>query len=242
MEKINIAGLLKDCPEGMELDCTMYDNVTLDSVSDGSDYPIKIATKNGFSTRLTKYGQNINIEDAKCVIFPKGKTTWEGFVPSCKFKDGDIVATKNGIWIGITTGGKNNCFIPTYCVIKINDEFEAYFDKKERWSFERLATEEEKVKLFNAIKANGYNWNAETKTLEIMIEQKFDITTFKPFDKVLVRDNDEQLWTADFFGFYSKKPYPFSCVSHYSNQCIPFDGNEHLLGTTDDCDEFYKTW
>jgi hypothetical protein len=75
-----------------------------------------------------------------------------------------------------------------------------------------------------------------------MIEQKFDITTFKPFDKVLVRDNDEQLWTADFFGFYSKKPYPFSCVSHYSNQCIPFDGNEHLLGTTDDCDEFYKTW
>lgn len=154
----------------MELDCTMYDNVTLDSVSDESDYPIKIDTKNGFSTKLTKYGQNINIEDAKCVIFPKGKTTWEGFVPSCKFKDGDIVATKNGIWIGITTGGKNNCFIPTYCVIKINDEFEAYFDKKERWSFERLATEEEKVKLFDAIKSNGYRWDSETKTLEKLIE------------------------------------------------------------------------
>ena len=33
--KINIAELLKDCPSGMELECTMYDNVTLDRVNDG---------------------------------------------------------------------------------------------------------------------------------------------------------------------------------------------------------------
>ena len=25
-------------------------------------------------------------------------------------------------------------------------------------------------------------------------------------------------------------------------QCIPYEGNEHLLGTTDDCDDFYKNW
>ena len=25
-------------------------------------------------------------------------------------------------------------------------------------------------------------------------------------------------------------------------QCIPYEGNEHLLGTTDDCDDYYKTW
>jgi hypothetical protein len=25
-------------------------------------------------------------------------------------------------------------------------------------------------------------------------------------------------------------------------QCIPYEGNEHLLGTTNDCDNFYKTW
>ena len=33
---------------------------------------------------------------SKCVIFPKGKTTWEGFVPPCKFKDGDILTTNLG--------------------------------------------------------------------------------------------------------------------------------------------------
>lgn len=102
---------------------------------------------------------------------------------------------------------------------------------------------EERKKLFEAIKENGYKWNAETKTLEKLIEQKFDITTLKPFDKVLVRDNDEQMWTTDIFSFYNEKHvYHYMCVGHYTNQCIPYEGNEHLLGKTDDCDEFYKTW
>ena len=33
--KINIAELLKDCPQGMELDCTMFDNVVFDEVITG---------------------------------------------------------------------------------------------------------------------------------------------------------------------------------------------------------------
>lgn len=243
MKKINIAELLKDCPNGMELDCTMYDNVSLAAVVCSVDYSIEIKTKSGIFTRLTKYGQYIMLDDAKCVIFPKGKTTWEGFLPPCRFKDGDVVATTDSSWIGITDGGYENEYIPTYCVIKDNVKFEAYFNKKRKWAFDRLATEEEKAKLFDTIKANGYKWNAETKTLEKLIEQKFDITTLKPFDKVLVRDNDEQMWTTDIFSFYNEKHvYHFMCVGHYTNQCIPFEGNEHLLGKTDDCDDFYKTW
>ena len=34
----------------------------------------------------------------------------------------------------------------------------------------------------------------------------------------------------------------FHCIGTYYNQCIPYEGNEHLLGTTNDCDDFYKTW
>lgn len=87
--KINIAELLKDCPQGMELDCVMYDNVTLVSVDDreGTIFPIKISRKSGIHITLTEYGQLSNIDCAKCVIFPKGKTTWEGFHKP--FKDGD---------------------------------------------------------------------------------------------------------------------------------------------------------
>lgn len=65
----------------MELDCTMYDNVTFEGL-DPDGYPIKIKVKgNDRCTYLTENGCWDNSDNAKCVIYPKGKTTWEGFVP-----------------------------------------------------------------------------------------------------------------------------------------------------------------
>ena len=164
-EKINIAQLLKDCPNGMELDCTMFFKpVYLKDVIIGDKYSILIEPKSGGIITLTDYGAYVDVEDAKCIIFPKGKTTWEGF--QRPFKNGDIVATNNGTWIGIATRSIDREYIEVYCVIDSDDEFHAYLDEKEAWAFSRLATEDEKRKLFQAIKDNGFKWNAETKTLE----------------------------------------------------------------------------
>lgn len=289
MEKINIAELLKDCPTGMELDCTMYENCTFEGIDDVGYTEILVKTPSG-QIRLTTEGCfTHNDKYAKCVIFPKGKTTWEGF--KRPFKDGDIVATSDGLWIGITTGGEINSFIPTYCVIKHNGEFEAYLDKKQTWQFNRLATEEEKQKLFQAIKDNGYKWNEETKTLSKLVQHnfevgnkiekcgyrftiaevkddyyltkcgnkipidnqddfslvpnKFDVTTLKPFQKVLVRDSDKEYWSINLFSFYNEITKQFHCMGNSNigwNECIPYEGNEHLLRTTDDCNEYFKTW
>jgi hypothetical protein len=58
---------------------------------------------------------------------------------------------------------------------------------------------------------------------------------FKPFDKVLMRDFDDQMWTAH---LYSHRDDSLTYI-HRSigeggyNQCIPYEGNEHLLGTND---------
>lgn len=79
-KKINIAKLLRNCPKGMELDCAMYENCTLAEVDETKLYPIIIEGA-GFTLCFSKYGQTVIRKDAKCVIFPKGKTTWEGFVP-----------------------------------------------------------------------------------------------------------------------------------------------------------------
>ena len=292
--KINIAELLKDCPKGMELDCTMYEYVTLIHIIEDHIYPIKINTPDGLVS-LTKYGCYSQNKLSKCIIFPKGQTTWEGF--QRPFKNGDIVTWKDrGAFVACIYKERKNTssFYHHIALYKggvgiiVNSEI-ALMDNQLR-----LATEEEKQKLFDAIKANGYRWNAETKTLEKLIEpkfkvgdrvkvkqrtirgeildvcrdkyvvkidgkglsvyfceqddweldpHKFDITTLKPFDRVLVRDNDEQMWTADMFSFYNEKHvYPFMCVGHYTNQCIPYDQNKHLLGTTNKCEDFYKTW
>lgn len=298
MEKINIAELLKDCPKGMELDCTMYDNVTLDRVDIDDTYSIKIDTKCGFSTRLTRYGQNVNIEDAKCVIFPKGKTTWEGFVLPCKFKDGDVVVTGNKYkCVAIFKSAKSfydhegfnyYVLIPLYikeATLRTDDWIDGVGT--------RLATEEEKQKLFKTIKEHGYKWNAETKTLEKLpkfkvgdrirhkcekfrdertiisygksgywtsindwidyenqddwelVPKKFDITTLKPFSEVLVRYDNDNPWMIAHFSHYMKDvewECPYFASGACFKQCIPYKGNEHLRGTANNCDDFYKTW
>lgn len=173
--RINVAELLRDCPTGMELDCLMYDNVYFKCIREHAIYPIVCYTidSKGEKEEITFnwYGKYALLDTAKCVIYPKGKTTWEGF--QRPFKDGDVVAADNGKWIGITTGGKQKRLIPTYCVIKSNGVFEAYLDIKETWAFSRLANEEEKARLFQAIKDNGYHWNAESKILEKISQPKF---------------------------------------------------------------------
>lgn len=54
---------------------------------------------------------------------------------------------------------------------------------------------------------------------------------FKPFDKVLVRDSDDDVWECDFFSRMAQNGF-YICVSTFWQQCIPYEGNEHLLGTT----------
>lgn len=54
---------------------------------------------------------------------------------------------------------------------------------------------------------------------------------FKPFDKVLVRDLDENEWECSLFSHIDEEGY-YVCVGSWWMQCIPYEGNEHLLGTT----------
>ena len=189
MEKINIAELLKDCPKGMELDCSMYDNVVLDTISDGSIYPIKIKTPEHFIF-LTKNGCYSDNKFSKCVIFPKGKTTWEGFVPPGKFKDGDVLFVdcsdgEDKTYQYIFILNKIEFYGKWYSYCHLNGVGDFHLTTKYLTDDEfhpRFATEEEKQKLFDAIKDNGYKWNPETKTLE-------KLPKFKVGDKIKHKDS-----------------------------------------------------
>jgi hypothetical protein len=307
MEKINVAELLRDCPKGMELDCTMYENLYFDSLN--ADYygTINCYTLiDGIKTsiNLTKYGTFNNHPGAKCVIYPKGKTTWEGFVPPCKFKDGDVLFVETIVnrWIFIYKENENEENICKYVAIPDQHPHHIYIVyeniplcSKETVSKIRFATEKEKEKLFQAIKDNGYRWNPETKALEELIDpifkvgdkirlkenhnyiytitgirekenkyecgvtfvlrfseqdnwelvpDKFDINTLIPFEsRVLARDNVKEKWYPGIWGYYDKdSTYPYKLIGVISRYCIPYEGNEHLLGTTKDCDKFYRTW
>lgn len=61
--------------------------------------------------------------------------------------------------------------------------------------------------------------------------------TFQPFDKVLVRDSEQDYWKPNLFGFKSKEEdddYPYATLSCCYAQCIPYnEKTKHLLGTTE---------
>ena len=93
----------------------------------------------------------------------------------------------------------------------------------------KYATEEEKKQLFYALGKKGKAWDAEKKQI---VDLKPNVE-LKPFDKVLVRDSKSDNWRANLFGYIDKDEY-YHCV--YANwlYCIPYAGNESLLGTTKD--------
>lgn len=295
-ENLNLVEILKDCPKGTKLYSPALGECTLEEINKDKTFPIRIKYKAGdntYSEIFTEKGYlHTNTPNAECMLFPsKGQRDWSKW--QRPFVDGDIVTDIEGaiiIYQEITTSGYCGSFASLDHRNQFIPHYKAYLDCI------RLSTEEEKEKLFQAIKDNGYEWNSKTKTLEKLIvpkfkvgdkirhktanidyvleisrvyndsygivgcgwmvsmeyqneyelvPNKFDVTTLKPFDKVLVRDNDTSIWVNAFFGFYDiviTKKYPFVASGINWTQCIPYEGNEHLLGKYEDCDEYYKNW
>lgn len=79
------------------------------------------------------------------------------------------------------------------------------------------------------------DWDDYAKQLKAKPKPTNDKYQFKPYEKVLVRDTDDQSWKIDFFGYIKEDKdadFPYVCLSEWA-YCIPYKGNEHLLGTKD---------
>lgn len=57
----------------------------------------------------------------------------------------------------------------------------------------------------------------------------------KPFDRVLVRDEEDEEWKADMFFAYAPENATYKFIGFRAawKCCIPYEGNEELTGTTD---------
>ena len=150
-----------------------------------------------------------------------------------EFKDGDIVAlvVRKCTHIAIFQS-RQDAYIGFHAVLCQNDELliEEPFREDVGDIELRLATEEEKIKLFDALTIEGKYWNAEKKQI-VDLKPKVEL---KPFDKVLSRRCSEDYWVLNFYSH--KTDYYHICIDGSSNlYCIPYnDETAHLLGTTND--------
>lgn len=158
------------------------------------------------------------------------------------FKDGDVLSNEEGNFAFILSGhGRYSTSLYAYInfqgILYIGD---GDIDAANKNNIERftLATESERQKLVDALKASKEPKAKEYLKRFFGIEEKpkYD---FKPFDKVLVRDEDDKEWHISLFAreivdYSDGLSYRYECSNGIIwNCCIPFEGNEYLLETAE---------
>lgn len=143
-----------------------------------------------------------------------------------EFKDGDIVVYGKSVAICRRIYKHTLSFY-----VSLNEMVGLLFaDEVESSEEYRFATDEDKQQLFDALAKEGKAWDAEKKQIvDIKKEHQF-----KPFEKVLVRDSYNDMWRASFFSHIKEDDgrYVTTCLTW--KFCIPYIGNESLVGTTKD--------
>ena len=227
--KINIAEILKDCPKGTKLYSSLFGKVELLSVDDDCDFPITVRIdEKKEKACFTKEGcYHSCYSDAECALFPSSKMRdWNKF-----FKPGDVVIKNGGGMAAVFDGWANDTYtefnttINLYCDGNTGEE-----EVCDTHLFRKATGEERKQFIEKAERILKGKYNPET----LQVEPVKPEYPFKPFDKVLGRDNDKTEWEINFFSRYNEKEvYSYHCLSDSYRQCIPYEGNEHLLGTTE---------
>ena len=152
-----------------------------------------------------------------------------------EFKDGDIVYISGMGYLayGIVKSIDNSSKKLEYYVL--NDMSTLKF---EDWlSFEdkqiQPITETQQIILFDALAKKNKAWDAEKKMI-VNLKPKVEL---KPFDKVLVRDGKDEIWEPAFFfrNISQFNGYNYQTIGgEWRVYCVPYIGNESLLGTTKD--------
>lgn len=218
---INLAKILKHCPEGTKLYSPIYGEVTFTEILN-HNILCKATKSNGeiisidFNRLGRLSGEFLNTE---CVLFPsKDQRDWDKFRTPAK--KGDIMMFYDKSAVFMIDAMTDNyvtiiAYVDKYSTFRIGGRILLNYVP---------ASEDMKKKFFDAMDKAGYTWDGET------LKKK---SQFKPFDKVLVRDSESDKWRCAFYSHFEPNGiYHYGTIIGMYAMCIPFEGNEHLVGTT----------
>lgn len=224
-KEINIAKILKDIPKGTKLWTPMLGEVAFYSVDYyDKTYPIPVRGTDGLTYRFTRYGRYYTTEGAELLLFPsKDMRDWTKF-----FKEGDVLEN--------TT---DNVF-PKYVIFKkfVDDKYTTFEatngivigDEPVGYSIQNTLS-------YSKVEDEDMASEIRKKIQKIVDKKDESSPTLQPFDKVLVRDHDNQMWMPTLFGFFCKNKggaFPYETAHGAYNYCIPYnEKTKHLLGTKD---------
>lgn len=218
MEKINLVEILKNVPKNTKLYSLIYGSVRLEMLKDNpaAKYPVVVRRADGALVDFTEEGKYNPDFDGECVLFPsKENRDWSNF------KDNDNVFSKGEYVRSKNSGG---CFKIT----DINVEHGIY-------SIVELVSDR---KIQGDLTFSHDNFINGFEKI-----RKFDKRCFRPFDRVLVRDNDTNYWRLDFFSnLDDSSVFEFVTINNEAfRHCVPYNSDtEGLLNTVDYAPDFYE--
>lgn len=230
-KNINIAEILKDCPKGMKLYSPLFGNIELSSVGE-DNIPINVRIIKGRTCECSSFTREghyyAGYYDAECLLFPSSKMRdWSRF-----FKPGDVAIDSFygcGVLVEEWTDDSYTSFKASVFQLK-----KGGFAKRDKRvlsidDFVKASDEQRDKFISDMEKFFGGKYNPDT----LQVEKS--TCPFMPFDKVLVRNTDEQTWCANYFSHYKNDPdYFYVCINGIYHYCIPYNEHTaHLLGTTD---------
>lgn len=152
-------------------------------------------------------------------------------IEKSKFKNGDIVISDTGVIVLVRRTDLTYIYYHAYMSsseLYINPVEGEFFSRISR--IKRFATDSEKQQLFDALAKKGKRWDVEKKQI-VDLKPK---CTLKPFDRVITRNDDDDIWTANIFSHIDQygKYVTIGCVGGYP-YCIPYnEETAKLIGTT----------
>lgn len=217
----NLISILKHCPEGTKLYSPIYGEVTLYSVNNRRiDVIATNCSDETTHIAFNRLGRLIlGYSNAECVLFPsKDQRDWDKFrIPA---KKGDIMMfdDKSAVFM---IDAMTDDYVT---IIAYVDKYSTFRTGGQMLHNYIPASKDMKKKFFDAMDKAGYTWDGET------LKKK---PQFKPFDKVLVRDSESDKWRCAFYSHFEPNGiYHYGTTGCVYAMCIPFEGNEHLVGTT----------
>lgn len=252
-QKINISKILSHYAVGTKLYSPIIGDVSLVEVynSDSGSDMFLVKGQN-------EIGGNIDLEfcpnghffyatpNAECLIFPsKEMRDWSKFA----WQRGNVlVSGKEEVIFERFNDDEYTSFLGRHFLLCKEDGHYEYQSKQHifRTKDFNIETEDAAQNYIKVIEEkNSGRFNLETLEFEkVQIQFKDNASNpstpclFKPFDKVLVRDWENQKWHCNIYSHYScNSHYPNVCADGGYKFCIPYEGNEHLLGTDKGVDE-----
>lgn len=248
MKESKILKVLEKVPSGTKLYSTAFGNLEFESIIEAfGNKRIQLMEDN--RDRRVYLPDGRYRKEGEVTLYPsKEMCDWNKFA----WKRGDVLVDNKGVFCIFKgfSGYPYTTFIATFVnsveslitssTIKITQEWHKASSEDAENYIEYIYTNLKKVnRRLNLETLEVENIGSIPKRQKPTYKKESDPSEhkFEPFEKVLVRDQKTDKWTVDLYGFEEKEDgYNYQCVGGCCVYCIQYEGNEHLLGTTNDPD------